>query len=98
MVSKLTVMYFVTHQVEFFFLVLPECVIEFELLTISNMKKYLKYFLPSFYSQYVPLLLSVMLNGSIKSKITLKWLQKSNTGKNLTTFPQSLRAFLFFCA
>jgi len=39
--SKLIVIYFVTHQVEHFF-VLPECVIEFKLHKINYMKKYLK--------------------------------------------------------
>jgi len=41
MVSKLTVIYFVTHPVEHF-LVLPECLIEFKLHRMSNMKNCLE--------------------------------------------------------
>jgi hypothetical protein len=70
-VSKLTVIYFVTHQIEHF-LVLIECLIEFKLHRMSNTKKYFKEYLLSFYLQYVPVLLSIMCTGSIKSKITLK--------------------------
>jgi hypothetical protein len=71
MVSKLTVIHFVMHQVEHF-LVLTEYVIEFKLHRMSNMEKYLKYCMLSFYPQYVPVLLSIMLNGPIEGKITLK--------------------------
>jgi hypothetical protein len=41
MMSKLIVMYFVTHQIEHF-LVLTECAIEFKLHGMSNMEKCLK--------------------------------------------------------
>jgi hypothetical protein len=45
--------------------------IVFTMYGMNNMKMYIKYFLLSFYSQHVTVLLSVMFSGSIEGEITL---------------------------
>jgi hypothetical protein len=53
------------------FSMLIKGLIIFTMYGMNNMKMYIKYFLLSFYSQHVTVLLSIMFSGSIEGEVTL---------------------------